>query len=351
LTQNRSPLLSPPRISVVVPVCAMSAEFESCLGAIKRLRPEPFELIVVIDGGDEAARRAALASGAKVEIITPRRGPAAARNAGALAASGDILFFVDADVAVPPDALEQLRSMFTAPGAPDAVIGSYDDAPPVTNFLSQYKNLVQHFVHQRARSEGYTFWGACGAIRRTVFLELGGFDERYSRPSIEDIELGYRLGDNGYAIRLSKTLQVAHLKRWTARRLFMSDFFCRAVPWSRLILCSGRMEDDLNINRAERLKVLLTYLLLLQIASSALFPVASVAAAVTALVLGGADWRLLRFFYRKRGVLFAARVPLWHWFYYTYSGFAFGMSSLERLFRRLPDRTPRGWPPDWNHVL
>ena len=61
-------------------------------------------------------------------------------------------------------------------------------------FLSQYKNLVHHFYHHRGKREASTFWSGCGAVRKQAFLDAGGFDvERYTRPSIEDIELGYRL--------------------------------------------------------------------------------------------------------------------------------------------------------------
>jgi hypothetical protein len=50
-----------------------------------------------------------------------------------------------------------------------AVIGSYDDEPFEPNFLSQYKNLLHHYVHQTANRDASTFWGACGAIRRESF--------------------------------------------------------------------------------------------------------------------------------------------------------------------------------------
>lgn len=75
----------------------------------------------------------------------------------------------------------------------DALIGSYDDDPKSPDFISQYRNLMHCSVHQTGRSEASTFWSGCGAIRREVFLESGGFDETYVRPAIEDIELGYRL--------------------------------------------------------------------------------------------------------------------------------------------------------------
>ena len=100
-----------------------------------------------------------------------------------------------------------------------AVIGSYDDAPADPRFLSQYRNLLHHYVHQTGHEDASTFWCGCGAIRRAVFLDTGGFNGGFGDPSIEDIEFGYRLRRAGRRIRLAKDVQVTHLKRWTAPSL------------------------------------------------------------------------------------------------------------------------------------
>jgi GT2 family glycosyltransferase len=351
LKQNRSSNPASFTISVIVPAHEMNADFQSCLQAIGNLSPKPFELIVVADGNDKDVCAAAAAFGAKVIATDSRQGPAAARNLGGFAALGDILYFVDSDVTVCVDAIEQLKTIFSSQKNPDAVIGSYDNDPPKKNFLSQYKNLMHHFVHQQARDNIFTFWTACGAVKKDIFVRLGGFDERYRKPSIEDIELGYRLEENGYSILLSKKLQVTHLKQWSAKSLFVSDVFSRAIPWSRLIHRSGRFHNDLNIKFSARIKIVLLYLLLFQIVFSIFFPPTMIAALVPALILGCADWKLLHFFYHERGALFAARVLTWHWFYYAYSGFAFGISVLERLLGRLPDRAEQVRPSGWNGVL
>jgi GT2 family glycosyltransferase len=60
---------------------------------------------------------------------------------------------------------------------------------------------MHHFLHQHSNREATTIWAGCGAIRREVFLKLGGFNETCARPSIEDIELGLQLRHAGYYIR------------------------------------------------------------------------------------------------------------------------------------------------------
>src|SRR5207244_3699087 len=148
---------------------------------------------------DETSRIAAR-FGTRVIRRPVSEGPARARNLGAHAAAGDLLFFVDADVAIGPDAIDQILAAFEDDPGLAAVFGSYDDEPDAPNFLSQYRNLLHHHVHQTSCAAASTFWAGCGAIRRDVFLAAGGFDERYRNPSVEDIELGYRLTRDGQRI-------------------------------------------------------------------------------------------------------------------------------------------------------
>jgi cellulose synthase/poly-beta-1,6-N-acetylglucosamine synthase-like glycosyltransferase len=298
-----------------------------CLDALAGSASPAHEVIAVFDGGADNNVDTDVTwiedRGARVVRVSGPRGPAWARNHGAATASGDVLFFVDADTEVHADTIGTIQAFFHENPELAAVIGTYDDEPAADNFLSQYKNLLQHHVHMNAREEGFTFWGACGAMRREVFLELGGFCQEYGRPCIEDIELGYRLVSAGHRVHLRKDLQVKHLKRWTMKSLLLSDVIARAVPWTRLILRSGRFENDLNINVMTRVKVSLVALMLCLLLVALWWPLALVAAAGTAATLAWLDLALLRFFARKRGVPFAARTITWHWFYYFYSGCSF----------------------------
>ena len=182
-------------ISVIMPVYNGRALIVRSLSPLIDMlrRGELVEVIVVDDTSTDDTAVIAAGLGARVIPSGGRLGPGGARNVAAVQASGEILWFVDADVVVHEDAVLQLRRAFAEPGV-TAVFGSYDDRPPASNFLSQYKNLVHHFYHHRGRSEASTFWAGCGAVRKDAFLATGGFDMvRYTRPSIEDIELGYRL--------------------------------------------------------------------------------------------------------------------------------------------------------------
>lgn len=316
-------------VSLIIPVHNGGEKFRECLKSAAALNPPPLELIVVANGDTDGSRELAHGFTPQLIVISEATGPAHARNIGAQAARGDLLYFVDADVQLYPDAIACLQSAFAADPGLDALIGSYDDQPGEGDFLSQYRNLLHHYTHQTAQEEAATFWGACGAMRRAVFLRLGGFDaQRFSRPSIEDIELGYRLRASGGRIRLLRNWQVKHLKRWTWASMLRTDFYDRALPWSRLLRQHPQYMNDLNVNSRGQLSVALTGLLLLSLALCLLSPSFIFAALACMLGLLVLNASLYRFFYEARGPWFALRAIACHWLYFLYSGLAYGLTLL-----------------------
>ena len=340
-TVASAPQFTPLRVSdddlticVIIPVYNGGPSFRKCLASVKALLPPPIEVIVVGDGDTDGSSQFAQEFGVNVLRFSSPGGPARARNFGASRAKGEIVFFVDADVTLPSDAIGRVAKVFQQEPDLAALFGSYDDDPGETNFLSQYRNLLHHYVHQNGREDASTFWGACGAIRREIFLAMGGFDEMYVTPSIEDIELGYRLKRAGYPIRLCRSLQVKHWKRWELCSMLKADFFQRALPWTDLILRDRNCINDLNTGMSGRASVLLTFGLLCALAVSPWHPPALAIAGVMALALLILNGPLYLFFLRKRGVRFVLRVIPWHWLYFIYSGIGFATGLVRHLIRR-----------------
>lgn len=324
----------PVTLAVIVPVYNGGKRFRASLESIRQTVPPPDEIIVIGDGDTDGSSQYAEASGVTVYRFPQPGGPGRARNLGASKAKSDLLFFVDADVTVPESVIRQAKEVFARDSEVAAIIGSYDDQPGESNFLSQYRNLLHHYVHQNGREEASTFWGACGAIRRDVFLAMGGFDETYLKPSIEDIELGYRLKRAGHTIRLCKSLQVKHWKRWTIGSMLQADFFQRAVPWTQLIHRYRGFVNDLNIGISGRVSVMSVFGLLGALLLAPWQPMGVVAAATMGLILFTLNVRLYRFFLEKRGLRFAAQAIPWHWFYFLYSGVAFVVGTARHLVDR-----------------
>ena len=246
-----------PLLSIVIPVHNQADMLQSCLQHLRQSTWLNYEVMVVDDGSCDASADVARACGCRVIQLGRKAGPGSARNLGAQAAYGGILVFLDADVCVQPKTLEYLVESLKQ-NSVDAAFGSYDSAPAAPNLVSQFRNLLHHYVHQTARDEATTFWAGCGAIRKSVFVEAGGFDETFSEPSVEDIELGLRLSRAGRRVVVQKQAQVTHLKKWTLSSMCGCDVWRRGVPWTMLIFREGRCLNDLNVKRSQRWSIVLT---------------------------------------------------------------------------------------------
>ncbi len=255
--------MTTPRISVIVPTYNCTKDLAECLEYLGNSDTHDHEVIVVDDAStdDGATLNLAREWGAHVIALEENGGPARARNIGAERARGEILMFIDSDVGIKPDTLTKVNAAFEENPDIDGLFGSYDDAPSANNVLSQYRNLLHHFVHQTGRDEATTFWSGCGAIRRSVFLEIGGFTTSYGRPCIEDIELGARLHKAGHKILLRKEIQVTHFKKWTLWSILKTDIWDRGVPWTELMLRDSGMPNDLNVKLSQRIGVVFAFLL------------------------------------------------------------------------------------------
>lgn len=327
---------TPKTLSIVVPAYNAAHLLPQVLAPLMDMHRagDVAEVIVVDDCSTDDSKQVAQSLGATVMSTPHNGGPGLARNVGTERAVGDVVWFVDSDVIIHPNSAHLVLDAFRDPSV-SAIFGSYDETPPATNFASQYKNLIHTFYHQRGKREASTFWSGCGAVRRSDFLAVDGFDaERYAQPSIEDIELGYRLRAKGGRIVLLHDLRGTHLKAWTLKSVVMTDIFKRAMPWSRLMLQGFGMTDDLNVSQGERIRAGIAGLMFLSVLAALLdvsmlwLPPALFGIAIAA------NWTLFRFFQSKRGLSFALLALLFHQVYYVYSAVVFVWCALELRLKR-----------------
>lgn len=383
-----------PKISVIVPVRNSPELLRTCLEHIQQTTIPDYEIIVVDDASTDNTASVAQEMGARVLHLEQQSGPAKARNKGAEIARGEYVFFIDADVLVYPDTVGKVVEYFEQHPEVDALFGSYDVKPAAPNIMSQFKNLFHHFVHQQANEEASTFWSGCGAVKRSVFLEMGGFDTFYERPCIEDIELGLRMHKAGHRISVHKDVQVTHLKLWTLWGMLKADIKDRALPWTELIMRERELPNDLNLKLSQRISALLSFGVLGAIGMEAwnwhglfflpigiilaiyvldywsikhrvptvvrVLGVLTAFAAIAAVFYYGRIWlmlallftviiiilnyRLYAFFAREKYLLFAALVVPLHIFYYIYSSLSFIAGILiyfwKKKFRKQPVNNP-----------
>jgi len=337
-----------PRVAVIVPAWNAAATIEPCLLAIARQTYAIAECVLFDDGSTDET--AAIARRHGVRVIGHEGeplGPALGRNRAAAAVDTDLLFFVDADVVLAPDALERLVEPFAAPQV-TAAFGSYDASPPSLRASSQYVNLRHYFTHQTGEREAQTFWSGIGLVRRDAFLALGGFDaELFTWPSIEDVELGARILASGGRIRLVPEAQGAHWKDWRLKQFLHADIFRRALPWSMLIADGKAASNALNLSVAERFKSVLAGCVVAALLVGIVEPWALPAALALFGAYVVANRRFLRMVRRQAGAGTAAAAAILHCFYHFYAAAVFVLVSAAMRFgllrsRRKPPARPGG---------
>jgi glycosyltransferase involved in cell wall biosynthesis len=220
-----------PHMSVIVPAYNSEATIEACLASIRQSTYRDYELIVVDDGSPD---RTAVMAGPYADTVLrflENRGAGAARNHGILAARGEIIVNIDADVVIRPDTLSVMRDFFAARPDVDAITGLLAEEHPHPEFFSQYKNLYMHHIFRRLPESVTFLYGSAHALRRESADFL--YDADIKRAN--DTALGQKLLRCGKSIALVKQLEVVHLKRHDWRSFIKNDFLI-PFDWGRIFV-------------------------------------------------------------------------------------------------------------------
>lgn len=341
-----------PDVSVAMPTTSWSGTFEPCARRVLELLESSAcdaEFIVVLDGEPQAPPAWLMRRGVRVVSTGVNRGPAAARNRAVAEARAELVLFVDADVELERDVLDRACERMRRDPGLDALFGSYDDEPAAPGTASQFRNLLHHHTHVAHPGRAATFWAGCGAMRVARFHAVGGFDERYRRPSIEDIELGVRVTAAGGRIEVDPGLRCKHHKRWTLRSMVHTDVACRAAPWTELMLRTHRLPASLATdwrNRASGALALAAVAAAIGSASAAATSStwtawAGALAAACLVTLFAIHLDFYRLCFRKRGAGFAGAAFALHAFFFVYSTSTFGIVVCRSFARRAVGRSPR----------
>ncbi|WP_433171049.1 glycosyltransferase family 2 protein [Actinoallomurus sp. CA-150999] len=197
-----------PLVSIIIPNYNYARTLGMCLRAALNQTYGPVEILVVDDGSTDDS--VAIAKGLGVSVIsTPANGGcAAARNFGVARAAGEVLFFIDSDVAIAPDAVEVAVAQLRSDPRIGVICGIEDPEPLIRDsLLEEYRALQYHYWSVSGEGNVTFLFPAMCAMRREVFDEIGPFNTRLRHT--EEVDYGYRVSRR-YDLRLTSAISGRH---------------------------------------------------------------------------------------------------------------------------------------------
>jgi glycosyltransferase involved in cell wall biosynthesis len=199
---------SSPLVSVIVPVYNSAKTLRLCLESVCAQTYRAHEVIVVDDASTDRSPTIARDFPCTLVEQPSNRGVSAARNAGVAASRGEILFFLDSDVALAPDAVNNAIRLLCEDPDCGCVYGVYAKEPLIDDGrVETYRTLHFHFMLTRGTGDTTTAIFALAAVPRRVFDAVGPFDENLR--AAEDDDYSERLLVD-YRIRLTDSVLGRH---------------------------------------------------------------------------------------------------------------------------------------------
>ncbi|MBO4204962.1 glycosyltransferase family A protein [Micromonospora echinofusca] len=330
----------PPLVSVIVPNYNYATVLRLCLRALTEQTHPALEVIVVDDCSTDDSVAVARSFPDVTVLRTPTNsGPSTARNIGAEAARGEILMFVDSDVALAPDAVATALAVLDSDPRIGAVCGNYDTVPLVRDSLvKDYRNLYRHWYFKIAEGSITGFLStAILAIPARIWAEVGPWNPRLDQS--EGADVGERLTDR-YEVRMTSSvigrhdddanLRIAVYKVFTRTRVHIPFFLNRR----RVVGVVTSAESGTGL--ASWLAAATAPLPLLFGAAWAVLP------ALLLLVWLASDGRMYRYVWRIRGLPYTAFFAAMHLLVNLTIGVGVAAGLVQwacsRRFRRLYDQ-------------
>ncbi len=287
-------------VSVVIPNYNYAKTLDACLRSVYGQTYPLLEVIVVDDCSTDGSRKIAGRFPCRLVVHSVNRGVSAARNTGAAMASGDVLFFLDSDEALEPDAIANAIAVLRDDPDVGCVHGLIAPEPLVDDGpVEWYRTLHAYWWRRRRAGPVQTAFFAQAAIRRSVFEETGPFDEDL-RDS-EDLEYSDRLAPRTRIV-LSERVVARHDEVYRLGPL-LSEQFRRSQLLARTVLAARRKGSaSLTANRPAGILAVAAALGSLPLAL--VHPVFALVSGLLVGVFAVSDVGLLRFVARCRGVRF-----------------------------------------------
>ncbi|MFJ8581767.1 glycosyltransferase family 2 protein [Micromonospora sp. NPDC093277] len=317
-----------PLVSVVIPCYNRARTVELCVRSVRQQTYPAIEIIVVDDASSDGSATAAASAGATVLSLEANSGPGAARNLGAERACGEILFFLDADVALEPGSVAAAVAELRAAPRLGAICGVLRPESLLShNLVAEYRALQMYhwWLAREGPMEG--LHTALCAMRTEVFREIGPFDPDLRHT--EAPEYGHRLRQR-YDVRSTAGIAGVH-DHDTTLRVLLPKVFLRARASAAEVRRGEVLGGAASRVLASGLVLAAALALLAPLVAgprAAAVPLALVAVAVAL------DARTYRRVVADRGIHFGLRFTAIHLLYQLTSAAGAVLGTGQRLLSR-----------------
>ncbi|WDF54464.1 glycosyltransferase family 2 protein [Mucilaginibacter sp. KACC 22063] len=175
-------------VSIVIPTFNRNDLLSKCLDSLAlgtQKVDSVCEVIVTDDSPDELAKPLLQEKYPWARWVAgPRRGPAANRNNGVKEASGQWIIFLDDDCLPQKDWLKTYIEAIQTYGDTENVLEGYTDADRPKQRFDEEAPI---------NKDGNKLWSCNFAIKKSLFIVLGGFDETFPYAAMEDIDFQQRV--------------------------------------------------------------------------------------------------------------------------------------------------------------
>ena len=319
------------RISIIIPNHNGATTIGKCLeAAFSSVYPD-FEVVAVDDCSTDGSLEIIKGFPCALVALDAHSGASRARNAGARHASGDILFFTDADCILQNDALSLAAKAL--PDEENKVIGgTYTPIPYDDTFFSAFQSIFIHYSETKKREPDYIATHAM-AIDRTLFSQSGGFAEDFL-PILEDVEFSHRLRRSGYSLVMCPDILVQHIFNFTFAKS-LRNAFRKSMFWTAYSLANrDTFADSGTASRELKSNVVCLFVSFVLLLSAFISGKIILLFFLPFIIIFNVflSHGLIRAFYVTKGSSFALRAIL---YYITVYPLAIGTGVLAGLWRYL----------------
>ncbi len=297
-------------LSVVIPLFNAQKTIGLVLKALVSQKiKEAFEIIIVDDGSKDSSKEKVENLRLKLKIKNLKlfsqkhQGPAAARNFGVNKAKGDIIVFLDADVILEDSALKQIVYDFRTKKNLVALNGVYSLEPAIPSFFSWYFSLFKYYQWVCRKTKAYTgFSTRLAAIKKNVFLKVGGFNKVYRDALVEDYDFGHRLGKN-YKVIVDPKVKGKHFHPNFSQ--CFCNYYKRAYLWLKLF-GQRKKFDNITTTFSTGLASVFGFLTLIFLPLTIFYKFSIfllIPFSFSFMIFLGFYWRFYLFVFREKGVL------------------------------------------------